>query len=217
MDEFLLRGLLIGLSIAAPVGPIGVLCIRRSLASGRLSGLVSGLGAASADAVYGSVAALGLTVVSAFLVDQQTWLRLAGGAFLVYLGLKTLLAAPASEGGGVDRRVISIKQASPSKGRLLGDYGSTFFLTLTNPMTIISFAAIFAGLGLGSIEDSPAASLALVIGVFLGSAAWWLILSSLTQVFGERFLKPGGLKWVNRLSGVVIASFGVAAWLSLLA
>ena len=84
-------------------------------------------------------------------------------------------------------------------------------------MTIISFAAIFAGLGLGSIEDSPAASLALVIGVFLGSAAWWLILSSLTQVFGERFLKPGGLKWVNRLSGVVIASFGVAAWLSLLA
>jgi threonine/homoserine/homoserine lactone efflux protein len=217
MVEFLLRGLLIGLSIAAPVGPIGVLCIRRSLASGRLSGLVSGLGAASADAVYGSVAALGLTVVSAFLVDQQTWLRLAGGAFLVYLGLKTLLAAPASEGGGVDRRVISIKQASPSKGRLLGDYGSTFFLTLTNPMTIISFAAIFAGLGLGSIEDSPAASLALVIGVFLGSAAWWLILSSLTQVFGERFLKPGGLKWVNRLSGVVIASFGVAAWLSLLA
>ena len=217
MLEFLLRGLLIGFSIAAPVGPIGVLCIRRSLAHGRMSGLVSGLGAASADAVYGSVAALGLTVVSGFLVDQQALLRMFGGAFLIYLGLKTILESPASEnqeGAGSD---VTETRTSPGTGKLLGDYVSTFSLTLTNPMTIISFAAIFAGLGLGARGDSPATALALVVGVFLGSAAWWLLLSSMTQFFGARFLKPGGLKWVNRFSGLVIAGFGLAALLSLLA
>ncbi|MBN1148651.1 MAG: LysE family translocator [Anaerolineales bacterium] len=211
MIEFLLRGLLIGFSIAAPVGPIGVLCIRRSLAHGRLSGLASGLGAASADAVYGGVAALGLTLISAFLVEQQAWLRLVGGVFLVYLGLKTLLGARAcAQQGGAQH------ETAPSRGRLLGDYASTFFLTLTNPMTIISFAAVFAGLGLGSANSSPAAALALVLGVFLGSAAWWLLLSSITQALGAHFLKPGGLKWINRLSGAVIAAFGLAALLSLL-
>jgi threonine/homoserine/homoserine lactone efflux protein len=209
MAEFLLRGLILGFSIAAPVGPIGVLCIRRTLANGRLAGLVSGLGAASADAVYGGVAALGLTVISAFLVDQQTWLRLVGGGFLIYLGIKTLLAAPVSEDQG------DLGEGATGAGSLLGDYASTFFLTLTNPMTIISFAAIFAGLGLGGSGNSPEAALALILGVFLGSAAWWLLLSTLTQALGARFLGQNGLKWVNRASGVVIVGFGLAALLSL--
>jgi len=143
-------------------------------------------------------------------------LRLVGGAFLVYLGLKTILEAPASENQGSAAQGIAERQASPGAGRLLSNYASTFFLTLTNPMTMISFAAIFAGLGLGASGDSPATALALVLGVFLGSAAWWLLLSSMTQVFGVRFLKPGGLKWVNRFSGVVIAGFGLVALLSLL-
>src|SRR6266566_8617346 len=138
MDQsFFLRGVAIGFSIAAPVGPIGVLCIRRTLAEGRGCGFASGLGAATADAVYGCVAGFGLTSVSNLLVSQQTWLRLIGGLFLCYLGVKSFFARQA-------------RSAAASKsGALTGAYASTFLLTLTNPMTILSFAAVFAGLGLG--------------------------------------------------------------------
>lgn len=201
--SFLLRGILLGFSIAAPVGPIGVLCIRRTLAQGRAAGFVSGLGAATADAVYGCVAAFGLTAVSGFLVGQQSALRLAGGAFLLYLGARTFFAAPAG-------------QASDAGGRgLPGAYASTFLLTLTNPMTILSFAAVFAGLGLVSAAGDYGSAASLVAGVFLGSAAWWLLLSGGVSLFRSRFT-PGALRWVNRISGLVIAGFGAAALASLL-
>jgi len=200
---FLLRGLAVGFSIAAPVGPIGVLCIRRTLAEGRASGLVSGLGAATADAIYGCVAGFGLAFISNFLVSQQVWLRLVGGVFLCYLGLKTLSAKPA-------------EQAVLAKGNgLVGAYASTFFLTLTNPMTIISFAAIFAGLGLASTSGSYMSAGVLVLGVFIGSALWWLILSGGVGVFREKF-NPHRLQWVNRISGAIITGFGLFALLSVL-
>ncbi len=194
----LLRGGLIGLSIAAPVGPIGVLCIRRTLAEGRLMGLVSGLGAATADAFYGSVAAFGLTFISSLLVGQQAWLRLVGGLFLCYLGVKTLLARPAQHG-----------MAVRSRGGL-GSYVSTLFLTVTNPMTILSFAAIFAGLGLGQTGGDYASAGLLVLGVFLGSASWWLLLSGSVGAFRARF-PAAGLLWVNRISGIIITGFGLVA------
>lgn len=197
--SFLLRGLIIGFSIAAPVGPIGVLCIRRTLTEGRAYGLASGLGAATADAIYGAIAAFGLTFVSRVLVTQQSWLRLLGGAFLCYLGLKTFLAPPAEHG------------ASASGYGLAGAYASTFFLTLTNPLTILSFAAIFAGLG--GAAGSYVAAGALVLGVFLGSALWWLLLSGGVAPFRAR-VNPPGLRWVNRLAGIVITGFGVLALLS---
>ena len=197
-----LRGFVVGLSIAAPVGPIGVLCIRRTLAEGRLVGFVSGLGAATADALYGSVAGFGLTWVSDVLVRQQTWLRLAGGAFLCYLGLRTILAAP--------------KKPAPSMraSGVLGAYGSTFLLTVTNPMTILSFVAIFAGLGLGMGAGDYASAGMLVSGVFMGSALWWLILSGGASLFRGR-LKPQGLRWLNGVSGVIITGFGLYALLGL--
>ena len=199
---FFLRGLIIGFSIAAPVGPIGLLCIRRTLAEGRASGLVSGLGAATADAIYGCIAAFGLTFISNILFSQQLWLRLIGGAFLCYLGLKTFLSRPA-------------KQAASAQGDgLVGAYGSTFFLTLTNPMTILSFAAIFAGLGVASASGNYLSAGALVLGVFIGSALWWLILSSGVGVFRAKF-NPNRLRWVNRVSGVIITGFGLVALLSL--
>jgi len=193
-----LEGIIIGFAIAAPVGPIGVLCIRRTLAEGRASGLVSGLGAATADAVYGSVAALGLTFVADFLMGGETWLRLAGGAFLVFLGIKIFLARPAE------------RAAPATRSRLPGAYASTFFLTLTNPTTILSFAAIFAGLGAGSADGDVPSTMFLVLGVFLGSAMWWFLLSSATGLLRSR-LSIGGLRWVNRVSGTVIATFGVLA------
>lgn len=194
---------MIGFSIAAPVGPIGVLCIRRTLAEGWANGLVSGLGAASADAIYGSIAGFGLAFISNFLVSQQVWLRLVGGVFLCYLGLKTLLARPA-------------EQASTGKGKgLLAAYASTFFLTLTNPITIISFAAIFAGLGLAAARGNYGSAGVLVLGVFLGSAAWWLLLSSGVGILRARF-NPDLLRWVNRISGAIIIAFGIIALLSVL-
>jgi threonine/homoserine/homoserine lactone efflux protein len=199
MDSSLfLRGLVIGLSIAAPVGPIGVLCIRRTLTQGRSYGLVSGLGAATADAVYGCVAGFGLTLISSFLVDQQVWLRLIGGAFLCYLGVKTLLAKPAEE-------------AARARGTgLLGAYASTLFLTLTNPMTILSFAAIFAGLGVAETGGDYASAATLVLGVFAGSALWWLLLSGGVSLFRKKFT-PQALVWGNRVSGLVVMGFGVFA------
>ncbi len=200
---FLLKGLAIGFSIAAPVGPIGVLCIRRTLAEGRASGLVSGLGAATADAIYGCIAGFSLTFISNFLVSQQVWLRLIGGMFLCYLGLKTWFARPA-------------EQAALAKGNgLVGAYASTFFLTLTNPMTIISFAAIFAGLGLAGTRGNYVSAGVLVLGVFIGSALWWLVLSGGVGLFREKF-NPHGLQWVNRISGAIITGFGLFALLSAL-
>ena len=194
---------MIGFSIAAPVGPIGVLCIRRTLAEGWAYGLVSGLGAASADAIYGSIAGFGLAFISNFMVSQQVWLRLVGGIFLCYLGLKTLLAKPA-------------EPASTGNGKgLLAAYASTFFLTLTNPITIISFAAIFAGLGLAVARGNYASAGVLVLGVFMGSAAWWLLLSSGVGILRARF-KPDLLRWVNRISGAIIIGFGIIALLSVL-
>lgn len=199
--SFFLRGLVIGFSIAAPVGPIGVLCIRRTLADGRLAGLVSGLGAATADAFYGSLAGFGLTLVSNFLVSQQRWLRLVGGLFLLYLGIKTFLSAPASNPGQV------IKMSSRG---LWGAYLSTLLLTLTNPLTILSFAAIFAGLGLVETGGDMLSAGTLVLGVFCGSAAWWLLLSGGVSLLRKR-VTPGMLRWVNRLAGVVIIAFGILA------
>jgi threonine/homoserine/homoserine lactone efflux protein len=216
----LLKGLAIGFAIAAPVGPIGVLCIRRTLADGRLAGLVSGLGAATADALYGCVAAFGLTAVSSFLISQQTWLRLLGGLFLRYLGVRTLLAAPAEKpaiatGRRVRRRTTAEGRPIGSPGRgLLAAYTSTFALTVANPATILSFAAIFAGLGAGITSRSYASAALLVSGVFLGSALWWLLLSGGVSLFRSR-LQTRGLRWVNRISGAVITAFGVLSLLSI--
>jgi threonine/homoserine/homoserine lactone efflux protein len=199
----LLKGLLIGFSIAAPVGPIGVLCIRRTLAEGRAFGLVSGLGAATADAVYGCIAGFGLTFAADFLVGQQHWLRLAGGAFLCWLGLRTLRTKQPNEAA-----------TAPGRG-LLGAYASTFFLTITNPVTILSFAAIFAGLGLADSGGDYASAAVLVAGVFAGSAAWWLLLSGGVGLFRER-INQRALQWINRISGAMIVAFGILALASLL-
>ena len=161
---FFLKGLLIGFSIAAPVGPIGLLCIQRTIAYGRKSGSVSGLGAATADGFYGMVAGLGLTAVSALLISMQV---------------------------------------------------STVFLTLTNPVTMLSFAAVFAGVGLlSSSRDFPSA-IALVAGVVLGSSIWWLALSGGISFFKTRFA-PGSLKIVNTLSGAILIVFAVSAFASIL-
>jgi threonine/homoserine/homoserine lactone efflux protein len=204
--EEVLKGYVLGFAIAAPVGPIGLLCIRRTLLEGVPAGLASGLGAATADAMYGAVAALGLTAVSSLLVDQAVWLRLVGGLFLLYLGLTIFGSRPtlrSAEGG------------SRSAG-LAWAYGSTLLLTITNPATILSFAVAFAGLGLIGTSSRGVPAMLLVLGVFLGSACWWLLLSGAVGFFRAR-VGGGALVWINRGSGVLLAGFGVVALLSVLA
>lgn len=200
--HLLLKGIILGFSIAAPVGPIGILCIRKTLQFGRLSGLFSGLGAAVADSIYGVIAAFGLSLVSNFLLAGQFWLRLIGGAFLIYLGVKTFLAKP------------TVKEREVSHKTLTKDFISTFFLTITNPMTIISYLAVFAGLGISNSTSTAIDATWLVVGVFLGSSLWWLILSEGVTLFRKK-VSEQVMTWINRLAGCIIAGFGILAWVNL--
>jgi threonine/homoserine/homoserine lactone efflux protein len=191
----LLKGFVVGFSIAAPVGPIGVLCIRRSLTQGRAAGFVTGLGAATADAFYAAVAGFGLTVLSTFFVRHAGPLHIAGGVLLLALGVRTALARGASDAGG---------GLAPNK---LAAYGSTLLLTLTNPMTIFMFAAIFTSIAPANGPDASYASL-LVIGTFCGSAAWWLVLSTAVGALHRRVGAPL-MRWINASSGGIIVAFGL--------
>ncbi|HEY9738655.1 MAG TPA: LysE family transporter [Trichocoleus sp.] len=195
---FFAQGVLLGLAIAVPVGPIGLLCIRRTLTYGQLTGLVSGLGAATADGFYGFIAAFGLTVISELLVDRAAWLGLIGGLFLCYLGVATFRAKPATQ------------EASVTGHGLTGAYASTLALTLTNPATILSFIAIFAGLGIAEPGQDRISAGLTVLGVFSGSALWWLLLSWGVNLF-RTSLNPSRLGWLNKLAGVAIFAFGVVA------
>lgn len=199
--NFLLKGMILGFSIAAPVGPIGVLCIRKTLQFGRFSGLFSGLGAAFADSIYAFIAAFGLTVISNFLLAGQFWFSLVGGCFLLYLGYKTCIAKPISDSNNI------------SHTTLLNDFISTFFLTITNPMTILSFLAVFTGLGLSNINGDYVQASGLVLGVFLGSAAWWLILSEGVTLFRKK-VSQKVMIWINRIAGLIIFGFGLVALLN---
>ena len=204
MDSIIfLKGLILGFVIAAPVGPIGVLCARRTLTHGRRAGFFSGMGAATADAIYGFIAAFGLTLVSNFLSGHQFWLRLVGGTMLCLMGTKTLISAPEEN-----------SELPPSVRKYAGMYTSTFLLTLTNPMTIFSFAAVFAGFGLAGTKGSVTSAGILVLGVFLGSAIWWLLLVAVFSIFKKRF-EHHELQWVNRIAGLIIAGSGILALLSL--
>lgn len=202
MIDYFIKGLLVGFSIAAPVGPIGVLVIRRTLTEGRLSGFVTGLGAAVADGTYGFVAGFGLTSISNFLVAQQFWMKLVGGIFLLYLGIKTFISKAATQ------------EAKINSTGLFKNFSSTLLLTITNPITILSFFAIFAGLGLGQESANYISAVFLVVGVFLGSAIWWLILSSILNFFRNK-ITTKGLTWINRFSGALIIGFSVWAFYSM--
>jgi len=191
-----LKGLAFGFVLAATVGPMWVLCFRRTVAYGALTGFVSGMGIAAADGLYGAVAAFGLTAISGFLLRYSFWIGLVGGAFLVYLGIKTLLSRPAGNG------------ETPKPASLARAFLSTLGLTLANPPTILAFAAIFAGLGLAASAGYTAAAM-ITLAVFLGSASWWLVLAAAGGALRDR-LGPRLLRAINLVSGLTILGF--AAW-----
>lgn len=195
---FLLKGIVVGIVIAVPVGPVGVLCLRRTIFEGRLAGLVSGIGAATADAVFGAVAAFGLTFVSKSLLGYEGLLRAAGGFYLLYIGARALLTTPPAAAGEQTRRET-----------LFRDFFSTFILTLTNPITILVFLGIFGALGLGGARATLLLAGILVVGVWTGSFLWWLGLSIGVGMF-RRSIEPRQLAWISRGSGAVLSLSGAA-------
>ncbi len=196
--SFFIKGLVFGFSIAAPVGPIGILCIRRSLTRGWTAGLLTGLGAATADALYGCLAGFGLAGITGLVIGQRAWIQTLGGLFLCWLGLRIFMS-------GTDEKPAADAPAGAAMG-----YLSALLLTLANPMTILSFAAVFAGMGLGSIATGRMAAGWLVAGVFSGSMAWWIILSSASSLFNAR-MNARAMNWINRFSGAVLVGFGLTA------
>ena len=196
MTILFLKGLAFGFLLAASVGPMWLLCFRRTIEQGALAGFVSGLGIAVADGLYGAVAAFGLTAISGVLFEYSFWIGLTGSVFLLYLGVKTLLSRP------------ELNASSASSAGLAQGFLSTLGLTLANPPTILAFVAIFAGLGLASSSDYGAASL-VVLGVFLGSASWWIVLAAGAGWLRNR-IGPALLRTINIVSGLTILGFG--AW-----
>jgi threonine/homoserine/homoserine lactone efflux protein len=200
---FFLKGIGVGLVIAVPVGPVGVLCVRRTIFEGRLFGFVSGLGAASADTVFGIVAGFGLTVVSDWLLGWQGWLRAAGGLFLLWIGVAALR-----------KRVVATARPARSANNLAGAYLSTFALTISNPVTILAFLGVFAALGFSGHQATLPRAGMLVAGVLAGSLLWWAGLSLGTALFRERFTERH-LLWLNRISGLVLTLSGLLLLASL--
>ncbi|MBB4286814.1 LysE family translocator [Roseospira goensis] len=198
----LVKGIVIGFAIAAPVGPVGVLCIRRALADGRAAAFVAGLGAAVADTLYGAAAAWGLTLITDFLTNHRLVLSLVGGLFLIYLGWKTFRAR------------TEMWPPPDTHAGLVRDFVSTFLITLTNPATILAFMAVFASITAVQMRNPMSFDTnLLILGVFLGSAAWWGLLSAAAASVRTHFT-PRWLRWLNRGSGVVLGLFGVGVLVS---
>jgi threonine/homoserine/homoserine lactone efflux protein len=202
---FLLKGMLVGVIIAVPVGPVGVLCVRRTILQGSVVGFVSGLGAATADATFGIIAGFGLTFISDLLLGYREWLRVAGAAFLLVIGIRALVAGPSD-----------VKRVAPEPENLLADYVSTYALTITNPITILAFLAIFAGIGFAGNQATFSAAAALVLGVWLGSLLWWVGLASGASLVRLSFERRH-LVWINRGSGGILLASGMALLASMLA
>jgi threonine/homoserine/homoserine lactone efflux protein len=192
--ELLLRGAIAGLAISAPVGPVNVLCVSRTIKKGLLGGIASGLGAAAADTIYGSIAGFSITFIIAWLVRELFWIRVVGGLLLIAIGLVYYFKRPKSLGDA----------PGDSAG---SDIATTFLLTLTNPTTILSFLAVLAVLGLG--EHRPwALTSFLVLGIFGGAMFWWMLLALVSGHFRGRF-NDRGVVWLNRIAAMAIGSFGL--------
>lgn len=197
-----LKSLMIGFLMCLPLGPIAVLCIHRTLKGGRMHGLVSGLGAATADALYSLIAVLGLGIISNFLVKEQMWVRVIGGILLIYIGVRIFLSQPAK------------KETPAGDQPYFRNFISAFVLTLTNPLTFWALAAIFAGLGLVGEDINHVSAGLIVAGIFVGATLWWFILSNIANML-RGILEHGMLKLLNRIIGILIVCFGVFVLVSL--
>jgi threonine/homoserine/homoserine lactone efflux protein len=197
----LLKGIAVGLAIAAPVGPVAVLCIRRTLLQGHPAGFASGFGAVTADVIFGAIATFGVAALSDVLLEHEVALRVIGGVFLIGLGINTYIKPPPQPG-------------RPLAGRVIKSYASAFLLTITNPITIFAFTAIFAGFGIVGRDMSLPASWSLIVGVAGGATLWWSGLTLAAGLLRER-VAVHELRWLNQLSGGLILLFALVAFCSL--
>jgi threonine/homoserine/homoserine lactone efflux protein len=202
--EFIIKGLIVGFLASVPLGPVGVLCIQRTINKGRVSGIFSGMGAATVDAFFALVAAFGLTFVITFIEEQQLYIQLIGGAVLILLGARIFKANP----------IKQIRKQRKKKNKLIEDYFSVLLLTLSNPLAVFLFVAAFAGIGIVGPDDGILKSWLIVLGVFGGAMIWWFTLTFLINIFRKKFrLKQ--LWWINKIAGLIIIIFGIAAMLSI--
>ncbi|MFO7828987.1 MAG: LysE family transporter [Bacteroidales bacterium] len=200
---FLIKGIIVGFLASIPLGPVGVLCIQRTINKGRSSGMLSGMGAATVDSFFALVAALGLTFIINFIEEQQFYIQLIGGTILILLGAKIFYTNP----------IRQIRRHRRQKNKLIEDFLSVLFLTLSNPLAVFLFVAAFAGIGLVTAKDSSFRSSLIIGGVFLGATLWWGLLTFFVDLFRKHFrLKQ--LWWINKIAGIVIIVFGIAAMLS---
>jgi threonine/homoserine/homoserine lactone efflux protein len=201
--EFLIKGLIVGFLASIPLGPVGVLSIQRTINKGRISGIMSGMGAATVDTFFALVAALGLTYIINFIEEQQFFIQLIGGGVLMLLGTRIFRTNP----------IKQIRRHRKQKNKLIEDYFSVVFLTLSNPLAVFLFIAAFAGIGIVTSNDSSFKSSLIILGVFLGAMLWWATLTFLIDLFRKKFrLKQ--LWWINKIAGIVIIVFGVVAMIS---
>jgi threonine/homoserine/homoserine lactone efflux protein len=204
-----IEGAAIGFLIAVPVGPEAVLCIRRSITVGAVAGYMTGIGAALGDAVFGAVAAFGLSIVEQFVIEREKWLLGIGGIGLIIMGWTTMRHRPRTVGDPV---------ADDREHQIATHFhfaSSSFFITVFNPLTVIAFGAAFAGRNLAGVGASLPDAALLVAAVFCGALAWWTIICTAAVSLRHRFTGMG-LLWLNRVSGAIILAFGVAALISLL-
>jgi threonine/homoserine/homoserine lactone efflux protein len=200
--EFFLKGLLVGIIVSAPMGPIGVLCVQKTVNKGQLLGFFSGLGAATADTFYAILAVFGVTFLTNFLAKNQLFLQVVGITVLLILGFRMIFNNPIKQ--------YRYNRASSKKTSAIKDYLSVFFLTISNPLTIIFFGAAFAMLGLLSDNLSQRNNLLLVAGIFSGASLWWLLLTYVVNIFRKKF-RLRNIFMLNRVSGIIIIVLSIAA------
>lgn len=200
----ILSGLAIGIIVAAPIGPVNLICIRRTLAFGPLNGFLSGLGAALGDSLFGVVTAFGLTAIAQLIKGFYVPLQIIGGLLLIGFGVHTFFATPKK------RELDQVKRSDKGASTLVGAIVSTFALTITNPATLLGFTALFAGLG-SLIGEKPrfAEAAVLVGGVAAGSIAWWFTITTIVGLFHKN-IDDRAMKWINHAMGVAITLFGLA-------
>ncbi|MFT5538970.1 MAG: threonine/homoserine/homoserine lactone efflux protein [Alphaproteobacteria bacterium] len=212
--EFFIKGLIVGFLIAAPVGPVAVMCIHRTIARGRVAGYVCGLGATSADTIFGAIAALGLGFIAGELLAYHDWLRIGGGAILVALGLRIVLSRHLTVRAEQQEAQEEREERTPSPlaaSRLdyhIGNFIAAFAIMITNPITLVSFAAVFAFIDISQVTDQARWGAALIAGVFIGAGSWWTTLVLITGRFHQN-VTENGLLWVNRVSGALILVCGL--------
>lgn len=203
----IIDGMLVGFSASVPLGPIGVLCIQRTLQRGRLSGFVSGLGAASSDVIYAIIAGFSLSFIVTFIEEQFVWIQVFGSIILILLGWHIFRSNPAKQ--------LRKQRSGKSKNSYLQDYVSTFLLTFSNPLAIFLFIAFFAGFGVVMTNSGIYGQLVLITGVFLGAAAWWFLLTSVVGFFRSA-VNLRRLFWINRIAGatiIILVVIGFASWM----